>query len=117
MDTRTPREPGRLRRDWINIPEFFKKEGFTWKGAGPWVDLGLCPAHKDHRPSLRGNLETGRIRCMSCSWSVDPIAFVMQRRGLGFRQAAQYLGAWEELPDDGIRPFRRAGEALGRGRR
>lgn len=117
MDTRTTREPGRLRRDRIDIPAFFKSEGFMPKGAGPWVDLGLCPAHKDHRPSLRGNLETGRIRCMACGWSVDPIAFVMQRRGLGFRQAAQHLGAWEELPDDGIRHLRRAGEALGRGRR
>jgi hypothetical protein len=116
MDTRT-RVPGRINRGRLDIRAFFKSEGFTPKGAGLWVELGLCPVHKDHRPSLRGNLETGRIRCMSCGWSVDPIAFVMQRRGLGFRQAADYLGIWEELPDDGIRPFRRAGEALGRGRR
>lgn len=117
MDTRTTRTPGRLRREWVDIPAALQREGFSWKGPGPWVDLGRCPFHKDHRPSLRANLETGRIRCMACGWSGDLVAFTMQRYGLGFRQAAQNLGAWEELPDDGIHPFRRAGEALGRGRR
>lgn len=97
METRTTR-PGHLRRDWIDIPAVLKSEGFTWRGAGPWVELGRCPFHDDHAPSLRGNLETGRIRCMSsCSWSGDLVAFIMQRHGLGFRQAAQHLGAWEEL--------------------
>ena len=98
MDTRTTRVPGHLRRDRIDIPATFKAEGFTWKGSG-WVDLGLCPFHDDRRPSLRGNLETGRIKCMACAWSGDLVAFIMQRHGLGFRQAAQHLGAWEELTD------------------
>ena len=113
MNATTTRTRGRLRRDWIDIPAFFKSEGFTWKGSGPWVELGRCPFHKDERPSFRGNLETGRLRCMSCGWSGDLVAFVMQRHGLGFRQAAQYLGAWEELPDDGIRPFRKASDGIG----
>ena len=96
METRTTR-PGRLRRDWIDVPAVLKSEGFTWRGAGPWVELGRCPFHKDERPSFRGNLETGRLRCMACGWSGDLLAFTMQRHGLGFRQAAQHLGAWEEL--------------------
>ena len=37
MDTRTTRAPGRLRREWIDIPATFKAEGFSWKGSGPWV--------------------------------------------------------------------------------
>ena len=97
MDTRTTRQPGRLRRDRIDVLAFLKSEGFTPKGPGPWVALGLCPFHKDHRPSLRGNLETGRIRCMACGVSLDPVGFVMQRHGLNFRQAAEHLGAWEDL--------------------
>jgi hypothetical protein len=116
MDTRTTRAPGHLRRDRIDIPTTFKAEGFIWKGCGPWVDLGICPFHGDEHPSLRGNLETGRVRCMSCGWSGDLVAFIMQRHGLGFRQAAQHLGAWEELsgePD--YRPFRRVGEAFRKG--
>lgn len=110
MDTRTTRAPGRLRREWINIPATFKAEGFTPKGSGgPWAELGGCPFHNDHHPSLRGNLETGRIRCMSCGWSGDLVAFIMQRHGLGFRQAAQHLGAWEELGEgQQWRPLRSA---------
>jgi hypothetical protein len=108
MDTRSTRAPGRLRRDWIDIPATFKAEGFAWRGPGPWVELGLCPFHDDHRPSLRGNLETGRIRCMSCGWTGDLVAFIMQRHGLGFCQAAEHLGAWEELDGDRFRPLRTA---------
>jgi hypothetical protein len=95
MDTRTTRAPGRLRREWIDIPATFKAEGFSWKGSGPWVDLGICPFHKDHHPSLRGNLKTGRIRCMSCRWSGDLVAYMQQRHGLNFREACSRLGAWE----------------------
>lgn len=87
---------GRFRRDLIDVPSLFKAEGFSWKGAGPWVDLGLCPFHDDHRPSFRGNLNTGRLKCMACGWSGDPVALVMQRHRMGFRRAAQHLGAWEE---------------------
>lgn len=107
MDTRTTRRPGRLRRDWIDVLAFLKTEGFNPKGAGPWKEAGICPFHNDQKPSFRINTETGRGRCMSCGWSGDPVAFVMQRHGLGFRQAAERLGAWEELPDNG--PFRLAG--------
>ena len=110
MDSRTTRPRGHLVRSSINVPDFFKSEGFKWKGPGPWVDLGLCPFHKDQRPSLRGNLETGRVRCMACGWSGDPVAFIMQRHGLTFGQAARHLGAWEDLPD--LPPSRLAGAVL-----
>lgn len=92
---------GRLRRDLIDVPALFQAEGFSWRGKGPWVDLGLCPFHDDHRPSLRGNLVTGRLRCMACGWSGDPVALVMQRHGMGFIQAAQHLGAWDEVGGGG----------------
>jgi len=115
MNAQTSRLSGRLRRDWIDAPAFFKLEGFSWRGSGPWVELGICPFHKDHRPSLRGNLQTGRLRCMSCGWNGDLVAFVQQRHGLGFREAARSLGAWEELPDDGTHPFRRAIASAPRG--
>jgi len=113
MDTRTTRTRGRLDRKKINVPALLASEGYPPKGPGPWVELGCCPFCKGDRDTFRANLETGRIRCACCHWTGDPVAFVMQRHGLGFRQAAQHLGAWEELPEDGISPFRRAGDALG----
>lgn len=93
----TKRAPGKVHRDQIDVLAFFTSEGFRWRGTGGWVELGVCPFHKDSRPSLRGNLETGRARCMSCGWTGDPIAFVMQRHGLGFVDACKHLGAWQAV--------------------
>jgi hypothetical protein len=106
MDPRTTRTRGRLDRKRINVPALLASEGFTWKGSGPWVELGCCPFCKDARDTFRANLETGRLRCMCCNWTGDPVAYAMHRHGLGFRQAAERLGAWEELPENGIHPFR-----------
>lgn len=117
MDTRIPRTRGHLVRKKINVPAVLESEGFTWKGSGPWVETGRCPFCKDARDTFRGNLETGRLRCVCCNWTGDPVAFVMQRHGLGFRQAAERLGAWEELPGGGVHPFRRAGDAFRGGSR
>lgn len=89
---------GRLRRDQLHPKEAYSREGFTLKGAGPWVEAGICPFHKDHKPSFRVNLETGRGRCMSCGWSGDLLSFAMQKHGLGFQEAARYLGIWEDAP-------------------
>lgn len=86
---------GRLRRDWINVKEVLNKEGWTWKGKGPWVELGRCPFHGDHRPSFRGNIVTGRLRCMACGWSGDLIDYLTHRYRLSFRDACVRLGAWE----------------------
>lgn len=97
MSAQNSRIRGRLRRDLIDVPAFLRLEGFTWRGPGPWVELGLCPVHKDTRPSLRGNLETGRLRCMSCGWSADIVAYVQHRHGLGFVDACKHLGAWEVI--------------------
>ena len=88
--------PGRLRREWIDISATFKAEGFQSKGRGPWVDLGLCPFHEDHRPSLRGNLATGRLRCMACGWNGDLVDYVQQRYRLSFLDACRRLGSWDE---------------------
>lgn len=100
MDATTTRSGrGRLRRDQLNPKEAYSREGFTLKGAGPWVEAGICPFHKDHKPSFRVNLETGRGRCMACGWSGDLVSFVMQRHGIGFVDAARHLGAWQDLSD------------------
>jgi hypothetical protein len=93
------RTRGHLRRDRLPTPkDFYTSEGLAPRGLGPWVEAGKCPFHDDHAPSFRVNLETSRGRCMACGWSGDMLAFVQQRHGLGFVDAAKRLGAWEEQP-------------------
>lgn len=80
-----------------NPEDFYLKEGIELKGAGPWRDA-LCPFHTDTRPSMRVHAETGAFRCMACGQGGgDVLAFLRARQQLGFVEAAQALGAWEEL--------------------
>lgn len=55
----------------------------------------LCPFHDDHHPSaaFKGN----RMRCFSCGASADTIALVEQVKGLGFKEACEWL-AQKTLP-------------------
>jgi len=61
----------------------------AWRSA-------LCPLHDDSQPSLSVNIETGGFKCHGCgAHGGDVLAFHQRRYGLGFRDAAQALGAWE----------------------
>ena len=74
---------------------YFKEQGLRLTGGGEWKDA-LCPFHDDHNPSLRVRLDTGGFKCMACgAHGGDVLSFHMQRYGLGFKQAAKDLGAWE----------------------
>ena len=74
---------------------YYPAQGVELKGKGAWRDA-VCPFHKDTKPSLRVRLETGAFRCMVCgAHGGDVLAFHMQHTGLGFKQAAQSLGAWK----------------------
>jgi DNA primase len=76
---------------------FFDGEGVTLKGNGVWR-TGPCQFHGS-RATLRVNTATGAWVCMSCGEKGgDVLAFYMARHGLGFVQAAQALGAYQ---DDG----------------
>jgi len=74
---------------------YYAAHGLKLKGHGAWRDA-VCPFHEDTKPSLRVRLETGAFRCMVCgAHGGDVLAFHMQRTGLGFKAAAQALGAWK----------------------
>lgn len=69
--------------------------GIKLAGTGEWK-TALCPFHKDSRPSLRVQLDSGAFRCMACgAHGGDVLAFHMQKRGLKFIDAAKDLGAWK----------------------
>jgi hypothetical protein len=48
-----------------------------------------CPFHEDKHPSfsIRGN----KGHCFSCGWHCDILNFIMQKQGLDFKQAINFL--------------------------
>ena len=61
-----------------------------------WVPA-ICPFHDDRAPSLSVNLDHGGFRCWAKACGAkggDVLDFHRQRHGLGFKAAAQALGAW-----------------------
>lgn len=53
--------------------------------------VGLCPFHDDHNPSMRVYPDRQTFRCWSCEAGGDCFGFVMQREGIGFREALELL--------------------------
>jgi DNA primase catalytic core len=53
--------------------------------------IGCCPIHGESNPSMSVRPATGRYTCFSCGARGDAIQFVMDLRGVGFRQACDYL--------------------------
>ena len=64
------------------------------RGEG-WVPGGLCPFHDDRRHgNFRIDTVTGAFTCFACAAKgSDIIAFHMQHRDLGFREALDDLVA------------------------
>ena len=88
-----------FRRHLLPIPsEYYKAQGLKVTGGGEWRNA-ICPFHDDNKPSLRIRLENGAFRCMACgAHGGDVLDFHRQRYGLGFKDAAEQLGAWEMEP-------------------
>jgi len=57
----------------------------------------LCPFHSERTPSFTVNDAKGFAHCFGCGWHGDVLAFVMQTRGCGFREAYRMLAA-DDLP-------------------
>jgi DNA primase len=52
---------------------------------------GCCPIHGESNPSMSVRPAAGRFTCFACGATGDAIQFVMDLRGIGFRQACDYL--------------------------
>lgn len=80
---------------------FYERE-FDGKLSRPrrgWA-MGRCPFHQSKSgKSFSVNIETGGFCCFGCGVKGgDVLAFLRQRDGLSFKEAAQRLGAWDEAP-------------------
>jgi DNA primase len=63
---------------------------------------GRCPWHQDKDPSLSVDREKGLYHCFGCGESGDVFALVEKMKGVGFREALEYL-----KPHVGILPTTR----------
>src|SRR5689334_5530084 len=69
--------------------------GLKLKGRGVWRQ-SRCAFHDDINPSLSINVQTGGFVCHACqAKGGDVLDFHRLRYSLGFKEAAQALGAWE----------------------
>ncbi len=54
--------------------------------------IGLCPFHDEKTPSFTVTPERGSWYCFGCGKGGDIFSFVMEKEGLNFREALEYLG-------------------------
>ena len=62
-----------------------------------------CPFHgKDRHPSARHYPETNSIYCFTCKKSWDPFHFLMEKKGLRFMEAIDYIGKKYSIETSGM---------------
>src|SRR5437899_1992053 len=59
--------------------------------------VGLCPFHKETRPSFRVNPAKGVFNCFGCGAGGDLLAFVARKEGVTLREAAALIAEWCHL--------------------
>ena len=57
----------------------------------------LCPFHDDHHASLSFSVRRNTYRCFVCGEHGDTISLVMKSKGMGFREAAEWLNGGTTL--------------------
>lgn len=75
---------------------FMQTVGLKLKGRGVWR-MAKCPFHDDTTESLAVQVVLGCFKCHACgAKGGDLIAFHMQLKGCGFKQACIDLGIWSD---------------------
>lgn len=67
------------------------------KGSGVRF-LAICPFHDEKTPSFQVRDDLGRYKCFGCGASGDIFAFIMQLRGLSFKEAVEELAHEANIP-------------------
>ena len=62
--------------------------------------VGLCPFHAEKTPSFTVNPERQLFTCFGCGKAGDAFSFVMEREGLDFRGALEFLAARARISRD-----------------
>jgi DNA primase len=74
----------------VDIVELFVSFGIPLSAKGMGF-VGRCPWHEDKEPSLSVDREKGLYHCFGCGESGDVFTLVEKVKGVGFREALEYL--------------------------
>lgn len=83
-------------KDRITLSEVVGRIVALKRSGSAWT--GLCPFHKDHRPSLVVHDEVGLWYCHACAEGGDVVSFVMRRVGCRFVEALEWLADLDGRP-------------------
>jgi len=70
----------------VNLAELIRSKGVSLKKVGKTF-VGLCPFHKETKPSFTVDPEKSLWHCFGCDRGGDVFTFLQELEGLSFRQA------------------------------
>ena len=75
----------------LPLLEYLRRQNWTGRPTGRFEYVGLCPLHKESRPSFYVNTRKDVFYCHGCGQGGDLIRFVQLSRQASFRQSLAYL--------------------------
>ncbi len=75
----------------LPLLEYLRRQNWAGRPAGRFEYVGLCPLHKESRPSFYVNTRKDVFYCHGCGQGGDLIRFVQLFRQASFRQTLAYL--------------------------
>ncbi|MFZ6675431.1 CHC2 zinc finger domain-containing protein [Undibacterium sp. Xuan67W] len=90
----------------VSVERLVESAGIALKKSGK-DKVGLCPFHDDATASLVVTPAKNLWHCFGCGAAGDPIAWVMQLRGISFRHAVELLLTDPALAAESKEPVKR----------
>jgi DNA primase len=75
----------------LPLLEYLRRQNWTGRRASRFEYVGLCPLHKESRPSFYVNTRKDVFYCHGCGQGGDLIRFVQLSHQASFRQSLAYL--------------------------
>jgi DNA primase len=89
----------------LPLLDYLLRRNWTARRAGASAEfVGLCPLHRETRPSFYVNARKHLFYCHGCGYGGDLIRLVELSHGLSFRQSIAYLQQQIPAPDRGSVP-------------
>ena len=85
----------------FSLLDYLRQQNWVARPAGHGAEfVGLCPLHRETRPSFYVNARKNLFYCHGCGQGGDLLRFIQLSRQLSFRQSLAYLQQHEAAPAD-----------------